>query len=127
MLLQAMLRNGQSIRPLPRIVDILMTHFINYLAEKPLSMDETWKLSSHIPFFSTEELVRIVSQGLGLPTSVERLAGITASLERAMQLEATLPPPPMPLGQPHDLAGLRRLEGLERPDRLPLDSEEGAR
>ncbi|MEB3222001.1 MAG: FHIPEP family type III secretion protein [Candidatus Sericytochromatia bacterium] len=127
MLLQAMLRNGQSIRPLPRIVDILMTHFINYLAEKPLSMDETWKLSSHIPFFSTEELVRIVSHGLGLPTSVERLAGITASLERAMQLEVTLPPPPMPLGQPHDLAGLRRLEGLERPDRLPLDSEEGAR
>jgi hypothetical protein len=126
LLLQAMLRNGHSLRPLPRIVDILMTHFITYLSEKPLSMDETWKLSSHIPFFSTEELMRIVCQGLGLPPAAERLAGITASLERAMQLDAAPSPASRPLIPPPDLPGPRRLEGLG-PDRLPLDSEEGAR
>ncbi|MEB3328953.1 MAG: FHIPEP family type III secretion protein [Candidatus Sericytochromatia bacterium] len=127
LLLQALLRHGHSLRPLPRIVDILMTHYITYLSEKSLSMDETWKLSSHIPFFSTEELMRIVCQGLGLPPTADRLAGITASLERAMRLEAAPPLSPRSLLPPNDPPGQRRLDGGDRPERLPLDSEEGAR
>lgn len=85
LVLQAMLKNGYSVRNLPRIIDILMNHFINYLAEKPLSMDETWKISSHIPFFSTEELTRVVCQGLGLPPIGDRLASLTAALERVVR------------------------------------------
>ncbi|HEY9723459.1 MAG TPA: FHIPEP family type III secretion protein [Oscillatoriaceae cyanobacterium] len=85
LVLQAMLKNGYSVRNLPRIVDILMNHFINYLAEKPLSMDETWKISSHIPFFATEELTRVVCQGLGLPPIGDHLASLTAALERVVR------------------------------------------
>lgn len=85
LVLQAMLKGGYSVRNLPRIVEILMNHFINYLAEKPLSMDETWKISSHIPFFSTEELTRVVCQGLGLPPVGDRLTSLTAALERVVR------------------------------------------
>lgn len=94
LVLQAMLKHGYGVRNLPKIVDILMSHFINYLAEKPLSMDETWKISSHIPFFSTEELVRVVCVGLGLPTGVDRRAGIHAALERAVR-QTVMPPLPV--------------------------------
>lgn len=103
LVLQAMLRQGYGVRNLPKIVDILMGHFINYLAEKPLSMDETWKISSHIPFFATEELVRVVCVGLGLPTGVDRRAGIHAALERAV----------------------RQASPLDREPRLPMDTTEG--
>jgi len=101
LVLQAMLKQGYGVRNLPKIVDILMSHFINYLAEKPLSMDETWKISSHIPFFATEELVRVVCVGLGLPTGIDHRAGIHAALERAV----------------------RQASHLDREPRLPMDTE----
>jgi hypothetical protein len=120
LVLQRMLEAGYSIKNLPKIVDVLMSHFINYLAEKPLGMDETWKISSHIPFFSTEELTRIVCEGLGLPMASSRKNSLTAALERAVrQVPAAvqLPPfAPAPL-DPSDLDGR---------ERLPLDSEKGA-
>lgn len=127
LVLQAMLRQGHSIRNFPRIIEILMNHFINYLAEKQLSMDETWKLSSHIPFFSTDELVSVICQGLGIPGRSDRLASIQASLERAMRQEAVQPPVTRPLTPPPLEPGGGRPEFTEREPRLPLDSEEGAR
>jgi flagellar biosynthesis component FlhA len=113
LVLQTMLKAGYSIKNLPKIVDILMGHFINYLAEKPLGMDETWKISSHIPFFSTEELTRIVCDGLGLPMASDRRSSLAAALERTIRQS---PATPYPL-DPAD---------MDRPERLPLDSEKGA-
>jgi flagellar biosynthesis protein FlhA len=118
LVLQTMLKAGYSIKNLPKIVDILMSHFINYLAEKPLGMDETWKISSHIPFFSTEELTRIVCDGLGLPMASERRSSLAAALERAVrQAPASGPLPPFPSLESSDLDGR---------DRLSLDPEKGA-
>ena len=114
LVLQAMLKQGYGVRNLPKIVDILMSHFINYLAEKPLSMDETWKISSHIPFFSTEELVRVVCAGLGLPSGLDRRAGIHAALERAVRQAGTSGAGPLPGMIPPALDG---------PLGLPLDSD----
>ncbi|MDB5097327.1 MAG: flhA, partial [Cyanobacteria bacterium RYN_339] len=114
LVLQTMLKAGYSIKNLPKIVDILMSHFINYLAEKPLGMDETWKISSHIPFFSTEELTRIVCEGLGLPMASDRRSSMAAALERTIRQSPATYSPPM---DPAD---------LDRPERLPLDSEKGA-
>lgn len=85
LVLQALLKAGYGIRNLPKIVDLLMTHYINYLAEKPLSMDETWKISSHIPFFTTEELAEVVCQGLGLPPLNDRRSMLAAQLERVIK------------------------------------------
>jgi hypothetical protein len=126
LVLQTMLRQGQSIRNLPRIIEILMNHFINYLADKQLSMDETWKLSSHIPFFSTDELVSVVCRGLGMPARSERLASVQASLERAMRQDASQPPVTRPLVPPlRDSEGGRN-DRSDREPTLPVDTEEGA-
>ena len=126
--LQALLRQGHSLRGLPRMIDVLITHYIEYLAEKSLSMDETWKLSSHIPFFSTDELVRIICEGLGLPTGRDRLADVQASLERAMRLDVG----PRPGAAAHGPGALEpiqpwRVDPVDRENRFPLDPEEGAR
>ena len=85
LVLQALLKAGYGVRSLPRIVDILMAHFINFLAEKPLSMDETWKISSHLPFFSTENLTEVVCKGLGLPPISDRRSSLAAALERVVR------------------------------------------
>ncbi|MEB3197350.1 MAG: FHIPEP family type III secretion protein [Candidatus Sericytochromatia bacterium] len=127
LVLQSLLRQGYSIRQLPQMVEILMNHFINYLADKPLSMDETWKISSHIPFFSTDELVQAVLHGLGLPRTTERIAGIQASLERSLRLDPVQSPATRPLGSTHLDAPVFRQDSLEREPRLPFDTEEGAR
>lgn len=139
LVMQAMLEAGYSVRNLPKIVDILMSHFINYLAEKPLSMDETWKISSHIPFFSTEELTRVVCTGLGLPVIGDRKRGLTAALERAVK-QAHLPPnrgrggrlperdtanPGISGNGPKGETSVGDWDGLETRDRHALDSEEG--
>lgn len=116
LVLQRMLEANYSIKNLPKIVDILMSHFINYLAAKSLGMDETWKISSHIPFFSTEELTRIVCDGLGLPMASAGKTSLTAALERAVRQAPAGRPGPAPL-DPADLDGR---------ERLPLDSEKGA-
>jgi hypothetical protein len=127
LVLQAMLRQGYSIRNFPRIIEVLVNHFINHLAEKQLSMDETWKLGSHIPFFSTNELVEVVCRELGLPARSERLASIQASLERSIRQEAAHPPAARPVNHPTAEGGGYRPDFPERDARFPLDSEEGAR
>lgn len=67
LVLQGLLRQGHSIRPLPRIIDTLLAHFIATLADKPVPMEESWKLTSHAPILGTAELVRIVCNALGYP------------------------------------------------------------
>ena len=118
LVLQAMLKAGYNIRNLPRIVDILMRHYINYLAEKPLSMDETWKISSHIPFFSTEELTHVICRGLGLPAPSERRSSFAATMERIVR-EA---PPAHGLEGGFTKDGLPSVDGKDGWDRWPPGS-----
>ncbi|MFN3428686.1 MAG: FHIPEP family type III secretion protein [Candidatus Sericytochromatia bacterium] len=118
LVLQGMLKAGYNIRNLPRIVDILMRHYITYLAEKPLSMDETWKISSHIPFFSTEELTHVICRGLGLPAPSERRSSFAATMERIVR-EA---PPAHGLEGGFTKDGLPSVDGKDGWERWPPGS-----
>lgn len=123
LVMQSMLKAGYNIRNMPRILDILMRHYITYLSEKPLSMDETWKISSHIPFFSTDELTHVVCQGLGLPAPSERRSNFAAAMERIVR-EA-----PPALGPEGSLLmdGLPSKDGKDGRDRWPRDPGKGAK
>lgn len=123
LVLQGMLKSGYTIRNMPRIIDILMRHYITYLAEKPLSMDETWKISSHIPFFSTEELIHVICRGLGLPAPSERRSNFAAAMERIVR-EA---PATHGLEGSLTMDGLPSLDGKEGRDRWPRDPGKGAK
>ena len=85
LVLQRMLQSGHSIRPIARIVDILLAHFIEFLSGRQVNMDDTWKISAHVPFCSTDTLYRVVCDGLGLPAVSEQLSDVAASLERVMR------------------------------------------
>lgn len=123
LVLQGMLKAGYNIRNLPRIIDILMRHYITYLAEKPLSMDETWKISSHIPFFSTEELTHVICRGLGLPAPSERRSSFAAAMERIVR-EA---PATHGLEGSLTMDGLPSIDGKDGWDRWPRDPGKGAK
>lgn len=87
LVLAGLLRQGYSIRPLPRIIDTLLGHFISTLADKAVPMEESWKLTSHAPILGTAELVQVVCNALGYPYQGEGYAeaDALAALERAFR------------------------------------------
>lgn len=120
LVLQALLDRGHSLRALPRILDLLLVHCIRHLSGRQLSMDETWKVSSHLPYFPTEALVQVVCEGLGWPTGDAALALQAQALERSLRLGGPTPRPPGLATAPLDPAELSDHPEL-KPERRDLD------
>jgi hypothetical protein len=120
LVLQTLLDRGHSLRALPRILDVLLVHCIRHLSGRQLSLDETWKVSSHLPYFPTEALVQVVCEGLGWPTGDAALALQAQALERSLRLGGAVPRPPGLATAPLDPAELSDHPEL-KPERRDLD------
>jgi hypothetical protein len=62
-----LLSQGIPLRPMPLILDALLTAILEDLARRRLSVSEYERLGRRLPLFSTERLVAEVRRALGLP------------------------------------------------------------
>lgn len=79
---QALLRQRIPLRPMPKMLEVMLQHILTDLSRRKLAHEELEKINRQLPFYPARRLVTVVRQGLGLgeePTLTYRDPGPPAA------------------------------------------------